>query len=177
MNHKYLKTAAVTALVAVAFGVATPAATAVEAKRTASAANAAADAAAAAETAISEADFQALKAAGSLSEENGEASLSQAELSEMYAIADAQAAADAATPSAGDEPGAAAGRAKAVQKIISLLKRSPGMYKSAVKAAKKGGSSFRHWVNSLSDWNPVKWAIKGAPEYIFWELVRYLSGM
>ncbi|MEU4208956.1 hypothetical protein AB0F13_02940 [Streptomyces sp. NPDC026206] len=46
-----------------------------------------------------------------------------------------------------------------------------------MKAAKKGAGAFNDWVNGLSNWNPVKWAIKGAPSELLYELIRYLAGM
>lgn len=58
---------------------------------------------------------------------------------------------------------------KLVQKII---KSKYG--KAAIKAAKKGRAAFKRWVNSLSNWNPLKWAIKAAPAYVLDEIISYL---
>jgi hypothetical protein len=58
--------------------------------------------------------------------------------------------------------------------LKALLKRSPALFKSAVKAAKKGYTAFMKWVNGLSNFNPVKWAIKASPEYIIVQLIEWL---
>ncbi|MFD3516167.1 hypothetical protein [Streptomyces sp. NPDC058657] len=46
--------------------------------------------------------------------------------------------------------------------------------KAAIKAAKKGRTAFKNWVNSLSNFNPLKWAIKAAPAYVLDEVITYL---
>ncbi|KOG28246.1 hypothetical protein AQJ84_15660 [Streptomyces resistomycificus] len=56
-----------------------------------------------------------------------------------------------------------------------LIKKSKPLFKAAVKAAKKGKAAFDRWVNSLSNFNPVKWAIKGSPSYIVTELISWLA--
>ncbi|MEV8451254.1 hypothetical protein AB0467_01305 [Streptomyces sp. NPDC052095] len=58
--------------------------------------------------------------------------------------------------------------------LKALLKKSPALFKAAVKAAKKGHTAFSAWVNSLSNFNPVKWAIKASPDYIVTELIAWL---
>ncbi|MEW2129112.1 hypothetical protein [Streptomyces sp. NPDC005435] len=59
--------------------------------------------------------------------------------------------------------------------LKTLLKKSPALFKSAVKSAKKGSAAFSKWVNGLSNFNPVKWAIKGSPDYVITELVNWLA--
>lgn len=46
--------------------------------------------------------------------------------------------------------------------------------KSAFKAAKKGRKAFKKWVDSLFNWNPLKWAVKAAPAYVIDEVISYL---
>ncbi|MFD3582815.1 hypothetical protein [Streptomyces sp. NPDC058683] len=36
-------------------------------------------------------------------------------------------------------------------------------------------SAFTKWVNGLSNFNPVKWAIKASPEYIVIQLIEWLA--
>ncbi|MFF0106078.1 hypothetical protein [Streptomyces hirsutus] len=59
--------------------------------------------------------------------------------------------------------------------LKELLKKSKPLFKAAVKAAKKGKAAFDRWVNSLSNFNPVKWAIKASPNYIITELIAWLA--
>ncbi|MFD5946377.1 hypothetical protein ACFWAZ_14105 [Streptomyces collinus] len=59
--------------------------------------------------------------------------------------------------------------------LKSLLSKSKPLFKAAVKAAKRGSAAFHRWVNSLSNFNPVKWAIKASPSYIITELINYLA--
>jgi hypothetical protein len=59
--------------------------------------------------------------------------------------------------------------------LKALLKKSQPLFKAAVKAAKRGKAAFDNWVNSLSNFNPVKWAIKGSPSYIVSELIAWLA--
>ncbi|MEU0165295.1 hypothetical protein ABZ214_07560 [Streptomyces iakyrus] len=56
-----------------------------------------------------------------------------------------------------------------------LLSKSKPLLKAAVKAAKKGSAAFHRWVNSLSNFNPVKWAIKASPTYVITELINWLA--
>lgn len=58
--------------------------------------------------------------------------------------------------------------------LKELLKKSKPLFKAAVKAAKKGKAAFDKWVNSLSNFNPVKWAIKASPSYVVTELIAWL---
>lgn len=154
MNRKSLRIAAATAMAAVALGVAVPAANAVEAHRATTSASA---------LTIPEADLAALKAANPRSATNGEAGISVAEFAALTA---------AANTIEGQQ--AFGGKFSA---IIELLKKSPGLFKAAVNAAKKGANAFSDWVDGLSNWNPVKWAIQALPGEALTELVRYLSGM
>ncbi|MEV7863755.1 hypothetical protein AB0O86_34450 [Streptomyces hirsutus] len=59
--------------------------------------------------------------------------------------------------------------------LKTLLKKSKPLFKAAVNAAKKGKAAFDRWVNSLSNLNPVKWAIKASPNYIITELIVWLA--
>ncbi|KOG06970.1 hypothetical protein [Streptomyces viridochromogenes] len=59
--------------------------------------------------------------------------------------------------------------------LKELLKKSPALFKAAVKAAKRGAAAFERWVNSLSNFNPVKWAIKAAPGVVISELIAWLA--
>ncbi|MEU3533462.1 MULTISPECIES: hypothetical protein [Streptomyces] len=149
MKHNYIRMAAATAMAGVTFGIAAPAANAVEANRAAVAAS------------VSAADFEALKTANPASATNGEAEMTAQEFAELTAEGEAQSGLVAVKGKAGA--------------VIALLKKSPGLFKAAVKAAKKGARAFESWVNSLSNWNPVKWAIKSAPDAIIWEVIKYLA--
>ncbi|MFH8616198.1 hypothetical protein ACH4E8_14135 [Streptomyces sp. NPDC017979] len=40
--------------------------------------------------------------------------------------------------------------------------------------AKKGYTGFMRWVDSLSNFNPIKWAIKAMPNYMVMELIDYI---
>jgi hypothetical protein len=59
--------------------------------------------------------------------------------------------------------------------LKALLSKSKPLFKAAVKAAKRGSAAFHRWVNSLSNLNPVKWAIKASPSYIITELINWLA--
>jgi hypothetical protein len=60
--------------------------------------------------------------------------------------------------------------------IIKLLKKyGPKIFRAAVKAAKQGRAAFVRWVNSLSNFNPLKWAIKGLPSTVLMELISWLA--
>ncbi|MGR8010448.1 hypothetical protein [Streptomyces hypolithicus] len=47
--------------------------------------------------------------------------------------------------------------------------------RQAIKAAKRGRAAFKRWVSSLSNFNPLKWAIKAAPAYVLDEVISYLA--
>jgi hypothetical protein len=59
--------------------------------------------------------------------------------------------------------------------VIKLLRRSGPLFRAAVKAAVKGARAFDRWVDSLSSFNPVKWAIEALPQTLLLELIDYLS--
>ncbi|MGW7414605.1 hypothetical protein [Streptomyces sp. NPDC054863] len=67
----------------------------------------------------------------------------------------------------------AKGISKLAKKLIQKIVNSK-YGKAAIKAAKKGRAAFKRWVNSLSNWNPLKWAIKAAPAYVIDEIITYL---
>ena len=144
-------------MAAVTFGIAAPAANAAEVHRTAAT--------------VSAAELAALKAANPASATNGEASITPEQLAEMTALA------KAAEAKQGDERRVKRAAGGKFGSIINLLKKSPGLMKAAVNAAKRGARSFEGWVNSLSNWNPVKWAIKATPEWAMYQLIDYLAHM
>ncbi|MFF7234622.1 hypothetical protein [Streptomyces sioyaensis] len=110
-----------------------------------------------------------MKAANPASASNGEARITPQQLAELTALAKAGEA---------QQDGRASSLAGGtLGSLINLLKKSPGLFKAAAKAAKGGTRSFERWTNSLSNWNPVKWAIKSAPDYIIYQLIDYLVNM
>ncbi|MFF4604017.1 hypothetical protein ACFY12_14980 [Streptomyces sp. NPDC001339] len=157
MKHNYIRIAAATAMAGVAFGIAAPAAGAAESHRVAASAP------------VSAAELATLKAANPASATNGEAEITPQQLTEMTALA------KAAESESGDQHRVKRAAGGKLGSLIALLKKSPGLMKAAVNAAKKGARSFEGWVNSLSNWNPVKWAIKATPEYIMFQLIDYLA--
>lgn len=61
--------------------------------------------------------------------------------------------------------------------VIALLRRlGAAVWRAAVWAAKKGPAAFMNWVNSLSVFNPLRWAIKALPGSILSELIIWLAG-
>ncbi|GHE27721.1 hypothetical protein GCM10017673_32450 [Streptosporangium violaceochromogenes] len=61
--------------------------------------------------------------------------------------------------------------------IIALLRRlGVAVWRAAVQAAKRGRGAFMDWVNSLSPFNPLKWAIKLLPDVILHQLIDWLAG-
>ncbi|MCX4523633.1 hypothetical protein OG402_41745 [Streptomyces anulatus] len=52
--------------------------------------------------------------------------------------------------------------------------KKAGLTKKALAAAKKGQTGFTKWVDSLSNFNPAKWAIKALPGYAVQELISYI---
>lgn len=64
-------------------------------------------------------------------------------------------------------------RSSLVKKAWEAIKKA-GLAKKAWQAAKKGQTGFVAWVNSLSNWNPAKWAIKALPGYMVQELIAYI---
>ncbi|GGT11140.1 hypothetical protein P6B95_17475 [Streptomyces atratus] len=61
----------------------------------------------------------------------------------------------------------------AAKKLVDKIVKSK-YGKSAIKAAKKGRKAFKKWVDSLSNFNPLKWVIKAAPAYVIDEVISYL---
>ncbi|MFJ4869029.1 hypothetical protein [Streptomyces sp. NPDC088757] len=74
---------------------------------------------------------------------------------------------------ANGEAVAKAGAGKLVKAAWDAIKRS-GMAKKAWEAAKKGQTGFVGWVDSLSNFNPLKWTIKALPGYAVQELIAYI---
>ncbi|MEW1551831.1 hypothetical protein [Streptomyces tsukubensis] len=60
-----------------------------------------------------------------------------------------------------------------VKAVWEAIKRA-GFAKKAWEAAKKGRAAFMNWVDSLSNWNPLKWTIKAMPTYMINELITYI---
>ncbi|MFI5803677.1 hypothetical protein [Streptomyces sp. NPDC051561] len=149
MNRQKIRIAAASALAAVAFGVAAPAAQAAESGRiTASAASVQyADAA----------RLATLITANPAAATNGEAGLNAAAVAELQ-----------------DQQQVLRASAK-VEAAKALLKKSGSLLKGAVKAAKKGADSYRKWVDSLSNFNPVKWTLKALPGAVQYELIDWLA--
>ncbi len=141
MKRTTLRAAGVSALAAVAFGIAAPAASAATAApvRTVAVAQTA--------------DVQ---------HSTGSLSLSTAGNTAAPAIGG---------PANGEAAQANVG--KLVKAAWEAIKKS-GLAKKAWEAAKKGVTGFNDWVNSLSNWNPVKWAIKAVPGYAIPELISYI---
>jgi hypothetical protein len=67
-------------------------------------------------------------------------------------------------------------RARGVGAVIKLIVKS-GLHKQAWRAAKKGVKAFKGWVDGLSNFNPVKWAIKALPSTALHALVEQLTRM
>jgi hypothetical protein len=59
--------------------------------------------------------------------------------------------------------------------VIIALRAVRKLYREAVKAAKGGPRSFNRWVNRLSNFNPIKWAIKGLPSATRAALIAFLA--
>ncbi|MFJ3520763.1 MULTISPECIES: hypothetical protein [unclassified Streptomyces] len=74
-------------------------------------------------------------------------------------------------PSNGEASEAGAG--KLVKAAWEAIKKA-GLAKKAYEAAKGGMGSFMAWFNGLSDWNPVKWAIRAVPSWAIQELITYI---
>ncbi|MFJ6694937.1 hypothetical protein ACIQM4_02530 [Streptomyces sp. NPDC091272] len=149
MNHNSIRYAAATALAAVTLGVAAPMASATEAHR-------AVPAQVSVEQ-ITAADLVSLIAASPAAQTNGEASLTPEALQELQEISEQR-------QYAGGRVGAA----------IALLKKSGGLVKAGAKAALGGIKKYNDWVSSLSNWNPVKWALKGLPTAAQYEVYEWL---
>jgi hypothetical protein len=64
-----------------------------------------------------------------------------------------------------------------IDAILKLLKKSKPLLLAAVRAAKRGRNAFMKWTNSLSNFNPVKWAIKAAPPVVISELIDRLTDL
>lgn len=141
MKRTTLRAAGVSALAAVAFGIAAPAASAATSAPVRTVA------------AVQTVDVQ--QPAGSLS-------LSTAGNTAAPAIGG---------PANGEAAQANAG--KLIKAAWEAIKKA-GLAKKAWEAAKKGVNGFNSWVNSLSNWNPAKWAIKAIPGYAVQELITYI---
>ncbi|MFF0503377.1 hypothetical protein ACFYUH_07225 [Streptomyces fimicarius] len=156
MKSNILRMSAVTAMAAVAFGVAAPAASAVEHHRTEARMAAAVEA----EPVLGAAEAGALLATSEF----------RAELAPR-AQADLRAVADG-TATEAQQLSARASIASTLWKLIK--KAGPGTVKAAKKAAGKY-STFRNWVNGLPWYNPIKlaWQAAGAEaQYQMWKFIH-----
>ena len=59
--------------------------------------------------------------------------------------------------------------------IIRLLKKSKPLLRAATKAARRGVKAFKRWANGLSNFNPLKWAIKVLPNAALMQLIDWLD--
>ncbi|GAA3491956.1 hypothetical protein GCM10018987_60390 [Streptomyces cremeus] len=149
VNRQKIRLAAATALTAVAFGVAAPAAHAAETARTPVSA-----------VSVQQADaarLATLIAQNPAAAANGEAGLNAAAVAQLQ---------DAQVVQYGSP------KAEAVK---ALLKKSGSLFKAAVKAAKKGADAYRKWVDSLSNFNPLKWTLKALPGAVQYEIIDWLA--
>ncbi|MFF4455203.1 hypothetical protein [Streptomyces goshikiensis] len=137
MKRTTLRAAGVSALAAVAFGIAMPAA------------NAATSAPARTVAVVQTADVQQA-AAGPSSDANA-----------------------TTAPGVGGPSNGEAGASVSVKPVWDAIRKS-GLAKKAWQAARGGQTAFVAWVNSLSDFNPAKWAIKALPGYMVQELIAYI---
>ncbi|MFD3873961.1 hypothetical protein [Streptomyces sp. NPDC058623] len=141
MKRTTLRAVGVSALAAVAFGIAAPAA------------SAATEAPVRTVAVVQTADIQ--QPAGSLS---------------------LSTAGNIAVPTTGgpvNGEAAPANVGKLVKAAWEAIKKA-GLGKKAWEAARKGANAFNAWVDSLSNFNPVKWAIKAIPGYAIQELITYI---
>ncbi|MFJ3966101.1 hypothetical protein [Streptomyces sp. NPDC090036] len=79
-------------------------------------------------------------------------------------------------PAAGGPSNGEAGQENAGRLIKAAWEaiKKAGLAKKAYEAAKGGMGSFMAWFNGLSDWNPVKWAIRAVPSWAIQELITYI---
>ncbi|MFG3397490.1 hypothetical protein [Streptomyces parvus] len=156
MKANILRVSAATAMAAVAFGVAAPAASAAEHQR----AEARIAATVGTEPALGAAEARALLAAPEFSAE-----LAPRAQADLRAVADGTAT----------EAQQLSARASIASTLWKLIKKAgPGTVKAAKKAAGKY-STFRNWVNDLPWYNPIKlaWQAAGAEaQYQMWKFVH-----
>ncbi|MEU8888800.1 hypothetical protein [Streptomyces sp. NPDC048442] len=149
MNRQKIRIAAASALAAVAFGVAAPSAHAAESGRTPAPA-----------VSVQHADaarLATLIAQNPAAATNGEAGLNAAVIAQLQNQQEVQQGSP---------------RAEAIK---ALLKKSGSLFKAAVKNAKKGADAYRKWVDSLSNFNPVKWTLKALPGAVQYEIIDWLA--
>ncbi|MEU5902469.1 hypothetical protein [Streptomyces venezuelae] len=155
MKRNILRVSAATAMAAVAFGIAEPAASAVEHHRTE-------NLVAAAEAGV---EFGAAEARTLLNVPEFRAELAPEAEAALHAVADGSATHEERI----------AARASAISTFWNLLKKAgPSVVKAAKKAAGKF-ATFRNWVNGLSWYNPIKlaWQAAGAEtQYQIWKYVH-----
>ncbi|MGW1076449.1 hypothetical protein [Streptomyces sp. NPDC002537] len=140
MNRKTLRISAATAMAAVAFGIAAPAASAADVNRAP-----AAQSAPAAQPELSAAQARQLLATPEISAElQGEGRAA------VEAVAEGET-----SPRVKRSAASSAGKAL----LNAIKKQGPKFYKSAVNAAKGGTKSFKKWVDGLAWYHPVRIAI------------------
>ncbi|MEW2525392.1 hypothetical protein [Streptomyces sp. NPDC047071] len=160
MKRTTLRMSAATAMAAVAFGIAAPAASAVEDHRT----EAPVATATQTDSVLSAAEAKALLATPEI-----HAELTPDARAELKAVADGSATEVQAK-------GAASSAGKAVWNLIK--KAGPKVVKAAKKAAGKY-STFRNWVNDLKWYNPIKlaWMAAGQEtQYRIWKFIHDQTG-
>ncbi|MET8608782.1 hypothetical protein ACIQV1_29125 [Streptomyces rubiginosohelvolus] len=149
MKRTTLRAAGISALVAIALGVAAPAA-----------------------TAATEAPARTVSIAQTTDAQQATRSLSLSTAGSTAASGLSGSTGGAAINSANGEV-----RAQGVGALIKAaweaIKKA-GLAKKAFNAAKKGQTGFTKWVDSLSNFNPAKWAIKALPGYAVQELITYI---
>lgn len=149
MKHTTLRAAGISALAAVALGVAAPAA-----------------------TAATEAPVRTVSVTQTADAQSAARSLSLPTAGSTASLALSGATSGAAVGSASGEVGTQ-GVSALVKAAWNAIKKA-GLAKKAFEAAKRGQTGFTKWVDSLSNFNPAKWAIKALPGYAVQELITYI---
>ncbi|MCM2420229.1 hypothetical protein [Streptomyces sp. RKAG293] len=151
--HKSLRYISATAVAAVAIGVAGPTASAAQTHLPAPAAVAEA----------ASTDSQTVR-------------LTAGEVAEIQRIA---AQIQAETAAAGDEdaPRMLSGKSEAGKKMIALLKKSPALFKAALKAAKSGHKAFKDWMDKQNAAIRAAWWLLsgGVQSWVIDELAKLVS--
>jgi len=151
--RKSLRFISATAVAAVAIGVAGPTASAAQAQVPASAAVAGVDST----------TSQAVQ-------------LTADEVAEIQRIA-AQIRADTAVGNDEDAPQMLSVKSEAGKKMIDLLKKSPGLFKAAIKAAKSGHKIFKDWMGKQNVAVRGAWWLLsgGVQSWVIDELAKLVS--
>ncbi len=148
--HKSLRLISVTAVAAVAIGVAGPTASAAQVPTPAAAG----------------ADSTALQVV----------QLTADEVTEIQRIA-AQIQAETAAANDEDAPQMLSAKSEAGKMMIDLLKKSPGLFKAAIKAAKSGHKAFKDWMGKQNTAVRGAWWLLsgGVQSWVIDELAKLVS--